>query len=171
MPIKKIIKAQKGFTIIEIVVVTFLLLVAIYPAARVIASALDASNEEQYLTHAAFLAQMKIEHLRATENCYSDVGGVCPNKLCDDVTDPACTFGGGTERFSDDFSLTAANCSFPAPFSQYECIITDARAAAAFLKEIQVEVWYDKNSDGIWDSNEPGITLQTMLARRTPISG
>lgn len=162
---------QAGFTIVEVVVVIFLMLVAIYPAARVIASALEASNEEQYLTHAAFLAQMKLEHLRATENCYSDVGGVCPNQLCDDVSDPACTFGGGTNRFSDDFDQAPANCTFPAPFQKYECNITDTNAAATFLKEIQVQVWYDKDSDGVWDAGEPGVTLQTMLARRSPISG
>jgi len=150
--------SEKGFTIVEIVVVIILMLAVIVPAARVIASALEASNEEQYLSHCAFLAQMKIEKVRAGSNCYTDdVGAGCPQT-------------GGGDDFTNDFSENAAACSFPVPFQKYECTISDTQVAFGLndLKTIQVRVWYDKDQDGTRDSNEPQVYLETMITSRPP---
>ena len=150
-------RAQGGFTIVEIVVVIVLMLAVIIPVAAVIASALETSTEEQRLAHCAFLAQMKVEKARAASNCYTDAGAGCPQTA-------------GNSDFSNDFSENAAACSFPVPFEEYECTIDDTMVAwsANRFKTIQVRVWFDENSNGTRDDNEPQVYLETMLTTRPP---
>jgi prepilin-type N-terminal cleavage/methylation domain-containing protein len=162
------IRSQKGFTIIEIVAVLVISLVVILPLMKVVASSLEQSNEDQYLSHCAFLAQLKIEEVRSRANCYTNAAGagaVCPVNI---------VAPGGSD-FKENFSQTAAQCSFPAPFDKYECTVkyvssTRSAGISDRLKTIQVRVWYDKDSDGSFDSGEgePDVFLETQLAIRPP---
>lgn len=158
--------SQKGFTIVEIVIVITLILLVIVPLARVIASSLEASNEQQYLTHCVFLAQLKLEEVRTRANCYT-------NKVGDPATKCPIT------QTSSDFNTALLNqsppCDFPFPFTNYECTVeyvssTREAGIADRLKTIQVRVWYDKNNDDTFDpaEGEPDIFLETQLAIRPP---
>lgn len=172
---------QSGYTMVEIAVVVFLILIAIVPAARVISSSLEASNDDLRLTHSTLLAQMKIEEIRARASCYSSrLTGGCP-EADEDITKE-------DSDFEIDFSQTAAACILPAAFNQYKCTVdTDWRYQSTGppdsfrdpaqgdpgvgwggIKVIQVRVWFDKNGDNLFDSDEPDVFLETQLAQRAP---
>lgn len=155
--------SQKGFTIVEIVIVIALILLVIVPLARVIASSLEASNEQQYLTHCAFLAQLKLEEVRTRANCYTNGGADCPPSFTQDW--------GFEEVFTQN-----PPCDFPFPFTKYECTVeyvssTRSPLMDGDIKTIQVRVWYDKNNDDTFDpaEGEPDIFLETQLAERAPV--
>ncbi len=153
-------KVQGGFTIVEVVVVLILLLVVIYPLGRVIASALESTNNEQHLTHCAFLAQLKVEETRTRMNCYTNhtiAGGVnCPEAV------------GSHNDFHRNFDQNP--CTFPYPFTKYKCTVDTGNSANARMKYIQVRVWYDLNDDDIFDqeNNEPQVFLETLFTIRPP---
>ncbi len=157
-------RKQGGFTIVEIVVVITLMILAIAPIAKVIASALEASNEEMYLTQCAFLAQMKIEEIRSRASCYTTPG----------ATD-TCPISGDSSDFEQDFTQTAAQCSLPSPFDRYDCVTaTSFRVAPSAgsdtggFKVIQVRVWYDKDGDATFDAGEASVFLETQLTQKSP---
>jgi type II secretory pathway pseudopilin PulG len=150
---------EGGFTIIEIVVVMILMFVVLYPLCRVIASSLESTNNEQHLTHCAFLAQLKIEETRTRANCYSTptAGGVnCPE------------VPGSHDDFGRNFNQNP--CTFPYPFTLYKCRVEYGNSGVNRLKYMQVRVWYDANNDNVYDpnNNEPQVFLETLLASRPP---
>jgi len=162
-------RSQRGFTLIEILSVLAIIFVVIIPLMKVVASSLEASNEEQYLTHCAFLAQLKIEEVRSRANCFTNaVGGItCPINI---VAPPGSDFN-ETATLDE----TAAECSFPPPFQKYDCrvsYVSSTRAAGMGnrIKTIQVRVWYDKDSDGVFepDAGEPDVFLETQMAMKPP---
>lgn len=157
---RKAASAEAGFTLVEIVVTILVMAIVIYPIMRVLASALEQSNDEEYLTHAAFLAQMKIEEVRSRASCYSDAG--------------LCPIGGDTSDFDElgtgNLDETAAACTFPYPYQKYECTVDTGLVAGTnnALGYIQVRVWYDKDSDGVRDAEDPDVFLETQIAKKHP---
>ncbi|HOO56006.1 MAG TPA: hypothetical protein PLN69_04235 [bacterium] len=154
---------QSGFTIVEIIAVIGLLLVVILPLAKVIASSLESTNDEQHLTHCAFLAQQKVEEVRTRANCYTDLAAGCP-------------VSAGSDDFSQNFNQSyfpsVAPCSFPSPFDDYKCTVQydSINGTGGRQKTIQVRVWYDKDGDNIFDADisEPDVFVETRLTLRSP---
>ncbi len=159
------LRSRKGFTIFEIITVIVLILVVIYPLARVVSSSLETSSEEQHLTHCALLAQLKVEEFRTRTNCYSNQTAVS------DCPDPAVVGATPTQSFGKLFA-TPPPCNFPFPFNQYECSARNyfRTGTANRLKVVQVRVWYDKNNDDVFeaDQSEPDVYLETQMAARPP---
>ncbi len=157
-----------GFTLVEIVVTIIVMTIVIYPIMRVMASALEESNDEEYLTHAAFLAQLKIEEVRSRASCYTDYGAAPVN---------GCPMSGTTSDFgrlnpaaAPTLTENAAACSFPYPFQKYECTVDTGLVPGTndALGYIQVRVWYDKDSNGTLDPKDPDVFLETQIAKRPP---
>jgi prepilin-type N-terminal cleavage/methylation domain-containing protein len=158
----RLLRSQQGFTIIEIVVVIVLMLLVLYPLARVMASSLESTTNEQHLTHCAFLAQMKIEETRTSANCFT-------NHVAALAVD--CPFSSGSMNdFNQLLSQTPPACTFPAPLDGYKCKVEYGDAVLSRLKYIQVRVWYDRNNDNVYDpdNNEPSVFLETLLTQRHP---
>ncbi|HOC93080.1 MAG TPA: prepilin-type N-terminal cleavage/methylation domain-containing protein [bacterium] len=150
---------SRGFTIVEVVVVVVLMGLVVYPMARVVASSLEASNNEFRLTHAAFLAQMKIEETRTRAACYSTAGPICPE--------------GGPTDFTADFNSTPTTgdplCLFPAPFEDFKCTVQYYNTGGAgFRRAMRVRVWHDTDEDDTLDADEPSVFLETTISKRPP---
>jgi type IV pilus assembly protein PilV len=64
--VKKTMSAHKGFTLIEVLVAVFLLVVALFGAASVTTSVIKANTFSQTLTTATILAKDKMEELKAS---------------------------------------------------------------------------------------------------------
>jgi len=154
---QSIIWNNSGFTIVEIIVVIILIMIAIYPMGRIIASALESTEDEQHMTHCAFLAQLKMEETRTRMDCYSSpAASACP--------------GGGPSDFNMNMDQTPP-CNFPYPFSRYECkVVTKAIAGTGNRQRyIKVRVWYDKIDDDVFDSAmEPDVYLETRMTKHNP---
>ncbi|MEW5945732.1 MAG: hypothetical protein AB1742_06000 [bacterium] len=145
-----------GFTIVEIVVVIIILGLLLVPVMNAVARALMLSNEDEYLAAAAFLAVEKIEEFRLRVNCYSDIAGGCAGE----------GFQTADENFYDQNP-----CTFPSPFDRYKCRLDSEFVSdpGNRVREVQVRVWYDRDSDNAWDANEPRVELETMVTMRDPL--
>jgi len=167
-----------GFTIVEIVIVMILIMLAIFPMMRAMASAMEASNDEQYITHCAFLAQMKMEEVRLKSLCYSD------RNDCGGFPLESCCFIGGNDDSDFESGLGLGGfdegpgaCGFHAGFANYKCQVVDKLIKAPgqcmnqgnCLKAVRVYVWYDKNGNNALDTGEPNVLLESYLTVRFPI--
>jgi type II secretory pathway pseudopilin PulG len=162
--------AESGFTIVEIIVVIVLMLIVLYPLARVVASAIEATTNEQHLTHCAFLAQLKVEETRTRLSCYTNNTNSPP--------DTNCPFAPGSKNdFQRNYTQNmhgapaSGLCTFPYPFTQYKCTVDNGNTNINRLRFIQVRVWYDTNNDNVYDpdGNEPSVFLETLLTERPPL--
>jgi type II secretory pathway pseudopilin PulG len=170
---------EAGFTIVEIVFVILLMFLILYPLARVVANAVEHTTNQQHLTHCAFLAQLKLEETRTRLSCCTN-GNIAVTSFCPN----GAGIGGGTHNeFTSGFNYNqnppnayAGNCAlspltcckFPAPFTQYRCSVQTGNTPTNHLSYIQVQVWYDLNSNGRPDValNEPNVILETLLTER-----
>ena len=153
----KIQNSNRGFTIVEIVVVVIILGLLLVPVMATLVRALMISSEDEYIAIAAFLAAEKMEETRTRANCYTDTL-LCPES-------------GTAKDFQFDFDQTAANCTFPSPFNKYRCTVdhSSKNGTADRVKEIQVRVWYDKDSDNAYDAGEePSVFFETAITLRPP---
>lgn len=163
---KSRIREQPGFTIVELTVVLSVLLIALITMFYNVDRSLRTSNEVYRLTSATFLAERKMEEVRARASCYTaDFIGGCP-------------FTGSRFDFQGNFSQGPPGCTFPAPFEQFKCRVFYVDAsnasggglaiAANFIKEIQVRVWFDENYNNICDATETDVLFQTALTYASP---
>jgi type II secretory pathway pseudopilin PulG len=134
---------SKGFTIIEMVIVVFVLLVIVLTIIYSVDRSLRTSNEIYRMTTSTFLAQRKIEEVMARASCYT-TGGECqlngvkpgfffyhdfkqnfcahPAGYCAAThgvmancnADCGCLWAGACTDFD-------TPCEFPAPFQQFKC--------------------------------------------------
>lgn len=159
--------SQRGFTIVEIAVVLFLIFLIIIPMAYSIERSLRVSEEIYRANTCAFLAQQKIEEVRMRASCYTtDWGPPAPIN---------CSPSGVRYNLLFNFSQAAAACTFPSPFTKYKCRVVYGSAGAGFpvalanyYKEIEVRVWYDGDGDNTWDASEVDVLFQTALTYHTP---
>jgi len=64
--------------------------------------------------------------------------------------------------FSQDYAESAT--AFPSPDSTFKYTVSDDQGTG--IKEITVNVWYDKNGNGSVDMDEEDIELNTKVAER-----
>jgi type II secretory pathway pseudopilin PulG len=138
-------RARGGFTIIELVVVVFMLLIIVLTIMYSVERSLRTSNELYRMTTATFLAQRKMEEVMTRASCYT-TGGQCPLNLAKapplqfyyDFKESFCSHPPGYCAASYG-ALAACNadcacewvagactnydraCEFPAPFEQFKC--------------------------------------------------
>ncbi|MEW6201792.1 MAG: prepilin-type N-terminal cleavage/methylation domain-containing protein [bacterium] len=161
-PHSAIRNSNDGFTIVEIVVVVIILGLLLVPVMAALVRALTISNEDEYLAIAAFLAAEKMEETRTRANCYTD------------TVPPGCPEGGTAKDFQENFNQDpppVGNCVFPSPFNKYKCTVdhSSKNGTADRVKEIQVRVWYDKDSDNTYDAGEePSVFFETAITLRPP---
>lgn len=169
-------KRNKGFTIVEIFLVITLLAIAIIPIMFLVWKMVDTTKKAKHLTIAAFLAERKMEEIRYLSLCTSCIAGRCLSTgiNVEKSTPPCADFVTG---FCVDYDSTppASTCSFSAPFENYKCQIIDNMVPniASWVKDIQISVWYDYDSDNEYDRQingdaitEDGVTLETKITYR-----
>ncbi len=89
--VKKIISGQKGFTLIEILIAVFLLVVALVGAAAVTTSVIKGNASSQTLTTATTLAKDKMEELKATNYTALSAGTVTDYARADGTVQASAT--------------------------------------------------------------------------------
>ncbi|UCE99536.1 MAG: hypothetical protein JSV82_00235 [Planctomycetota bacterium] len=129
---------SKGLTIMEVVVASMLLAVAMIPVLKALtaAHAVDIKIEER--TRSFVLARAKLDEIRARA-LYS---------FSTDFEDPSSSVDGDYLCKVDGFPV-------------------DSRLQEV-LKDIQVSVGYDDNNNSILEDSEIEVTLRTLLAKREP---
>ncbi|MEW4455832.1 hypothetical protein AB1L30_24400 [Bremerella sp. JC817] len=131
-------KSRPGYSLLEVVIATFLMALAIIPAMNFMAGAIHASHELETWNYMNLLAVGKLEEQLAaaapdfTEGTYagtfSDVGLPSVRYMATRTTSPA--YGGIADQ----------------------------------LMVVTVTVWNDENGNGGQDSGEPEVTFATKLA-------
>jgi type II secretory pathway pseudopilin PulG len=155
---------NRGFTLVEIVVVILLLFMLLIPMWYSVDRSLRTSNEVYRLATCAFLAQQKVEEIRTIASCYTTNSPPPPANYCQ----PANNYYNFKYTL---FNAPPQSCTFPAPFQQFKCTLTYVSpivSPGAFFKEIEVRVWFDENNDDVWDANESDVLFQTGMTYRTP---
>ena len=64
--------------------------------------------------------------------------------------------------FAQDYTESAT--AFPSPDSDYKYTVSDDQGTG--IKEITVNVWYDRDGDNNIDADEEDIDLNTKIAKR-----
>ena len=136
---------ESGFTMLEILASIAILSIVVIPLMGLMTSAplLHAQREQQM--RAAFLAQLRLEEVKQKITVYFD----------DDYTKSIVS--------ATDFPDT----DFPVSDGRFRYKITDNLGTD--MKEITVTVWYDEDSDNVFDTGEQGIGLETKVARRKTV--
>lgn len=156
---------QSGVTLVELAVVLFMLLVILIPMSAAIQRSLSTSNEIYRLSTCAFLAQEKVEEVRMRASCFTSTLD-CPNVASQQAFHPIGTV---------DYTETAPACAFPAPFTSFKCDVVWAEnddeggALSRYFRDIQVRVWFDSDSDDVFDAEETDVLLQTGLTVHSPL--
>jgi prepilin-type N-terminal cleavage/methylation domain-containing protein len=134
---------ENGFTLIEILVALIVLVMALIPMAGVVTHFLGENLDLERKDRTAFLAQLKMEEAKIKTIAH----------------------------FLDNHDESAT--AFPAPDSSFKYTVTlsfildDKGIPESYdIKLIQVNVWYDGNSNNIVNAGEPSTTLYTKVARR-----
>jgi prepilin-type N-terminal cleavage/methylation domain-containing protein len=155
---------QRGFTVIEIIVVVILMALALFPIVRAIMIVLSESGDDQHQAVAAYLAVEEIEQVRALAECYTDskvAGSMCPIVSAQSGWGASGTYN------------RQAPCNYPAPFQKYQCTVqysdSNAGLEASNVREVMVRVWFDADDNRAWATGEPKVELQTMLSKRPPL--
>ncbi len=146
-------RGEVGFTMVEVLASLALLAITVTPLMGLFTMApmLHAYREQQL--RAAFLAQLRLEQVKnkATHNFGADY-----NQSVD-------TFYTTTED-DEDYGL------FDDSDAEYRYTVTDdnyiMESTDVVMRDITITVWYDKNGNSAYDSDEQGVTLVTKVARR-----
>ncbi|MCK5450819.1 MAG: type II secretion system protein [Candidatus Omnitrophica bacterium] len=133
------LRANKGFTLIEILASIAIISLGLVPILNILPEGMESMRKVERLTFDVFLAQYKIEEIR------SQILG----------TDPSYGFAkaggyGGSGTFTG--------------YSNYKYTVTDDNGIG--IKELSVTVWFDDDGDGVLDSGEESIRLDTKVAER-----
>jgi Tfp pilus assembly protein PilV len=135
-PKLKITKRFAGLTLIEVVIASALLIIAMVPILKCLTVAHASAVQIEHKSRSLLLAQAKLNELRA-RSIYD------------------YTNGGAAGGFAE--SGTSLDGS-------YRCNVTDDKADP--LKTITVSVGFDSNGDASLSSDEVNVTLATLVARR-----
>jgi Tfp pilus assembly protein PilV len=135
-PKLKITKRFAGLTLIEVVIASLLLFVAIIPILKGLSAAYAGAAVIEHKSRSLVLAQAKLDQIRA-RSIYNYTNSGNPSGFAETGT-----------------SLDGS----------YLCNVTDNKADP--LKTITVSVGYDLNGDASLSSSEVNITLATLIARR-----
>lgn len=169
-------KRNIGFSIVEILLVLILLAIAVVPIMFLVWKMIDTTTRAKHLTTAAFLAERKMEEIRYLSLCTSCLAGRCLSTGKNVIKEtPNCN--NFVTGFCVDYDSTppASTCSFSVPFDNYKCKIVDNMmpGIANWIKEIQISIWYDYDSDNNYDKQtsgdvitEDGVTLETRITYR-----
>lgn len=142
---KSTLTCLKGFTLIEVTgaIVIFSMLSALVMI--VVAGSLMISKNTEIASRNIVLCSSKMDEVRA--------------KILGRSTDLGYSFGW-------DVDYTQAATAFPAPDIDFKYTVADPDYPAALIRDIAVTVWYDKDGDGMLDSDENGMTLDTKVTKR-----
>ncbi len=132
----KIAKRLAGLTLIEVVIASSLLIIAIIPILRGLAIAHTNAIKIERKSRSLLLAQAKLDNIKA-RSIYSYTNGGSP-----------------TEFFEENTSLDGS----------YLCNVTDNTGDP--LKTITASVGFDSDGDTSLSSDEVDITIATLIARR-----
>ena len=158
MPGKTVSKGEAGFTMVEVLVALAILAITIIPLMGLftMAPALHQSREQKL--RAGFLAQLRLEQVK-NEMTYDF-----------DYQYPGIGYD-KTAGAADDFPTSDG---FEASDSQYRYTIEDTiteydtvgTPRPPFMRDVTIVVWYDKDGDNAYDSDEQDVTISTKVARR-----
>lgn len=134
---------EDGFTMIEVLGAIVILAITIVPMLGLFTIAPALHLHREYLTRAAFLAQVRTEEVR--DNLI--------NSFTSDFNKP--------NGAADDFPVSEG---FEPSDSGYRYIII--HDAGDELKDVTVRVWHDDNGNNSPDAEEQVITIRTRVSRR-----
>jgi prepilin-type N-terminal cleavage/methylation domain-containing protein len=134
---------EYGFTMIEVLGAIVILAITIVPMLGLFTIAPALHLQREYLTRAAFLAQVRTEEIR--------------DNLIDSFTGDFNKPNGA----ADDFPVSEG---FEPSDSGYRYTI--AHDTDDELKDVTIRVWHDDDGDNSPDAEEQIITIRTQVSRR-----
>ena len=163
---KIIARGEAGFTMVEVLVSLAILAITVTPMMGLFTMApmLHAYREQQL--RSAFLAQLRLEEVKnkATYNFDGDY-----NKAAGAATD--FPTGDGFESSDADYRYTITDNitdTVPDPDAGPGGGVGGGGGAPDIdvMRDITIEVWYDKDGDNVYDTDEQGFDVMTKIARR-----
>jgi len=160
---KTIARGEAGFTMVEVLVALAILAITVTPLMGLFTMApmLHAQREQQL--RAAFLAQLRLEEVKnkIIHNFEFQYPGDGYNKS-----------DGAAADFPTDEGFEASDANYK--YTITDIILADAGTGGGFtlpetipvMRDITVRVWYDKNGNDAYDTDEQDFEVMTKVARR-----
>jgi Tfp pilus assembly protein PilV len=130
------IKNEKGFTLIELMLATVIVIISIVPITMILPRMLTENRIVERENRAVFLGQLKMEEMKTKALTY----------------------------FNWDYNKTAI--AFPPPHNIFKYSVTYVAGMDLNIREITVTVWYDANNNNTADTGEEWIQLKTLITNR-----
>jgi prepilin-type N-terminal cleavage/methylation domain-containing protein len=133
------IKNEKGFTLIELMLATVILVISIIPITMILPRMLTENRIVERENRAVFLGQKIMEETKTKALTYFNWDG---------------------------YNKTAI--AFSSPYNIFKYSVTYASVAGMDnnIRKITVTVWYDEIDNGAVDTGEEWIQLKTLITNR-----
>jgi len=132
------IKNEKGFTLIELMLATVILVISIIPITMILPRMLTENRIVERENRAVFLGQKIMEETKTKALTYFNWDG---------------------------YNKTAI--AFSSPYNIFKYSVTYVSVAGNNnIKKITVTVWYDANNNNTADTGEEWIQLKTLITNR-----
>jgi len=136
------IKNEKGFTLIELMLATVIVIISIIPITMILPRMLSENRMVERENRAVFLGQMKMEEMKTKALTYFNYDW------------PSRPGGGATPT------------AFPSPDNEFKFTVAYVAGMDPNIKKITVTVWYDANNNNTADTGEEWIQLKTLITNR-----
>lgn len=133
-------KLRRGITLVELTVSIVILSLAVIPIIKIFSMLPIDRTNVNIKGNVLYLSKLKTEQL---ENLFEEDFDVSPSS-------------------DGDFSSTAPNIPNS---SKYRYHITINSEISGYLKDLSIQVYYDKNGNGSYDAGEDQITIYTKVAK------
>ena len=133
-------KLRKGITLVELAISVAILSLAVIPIVKIFSMLPIDRTNINIKGNVLYLTKLKTEQV---ENLFKEDFNASPSS-------------------DGDFSSDAPNTPNS---SKYRYHISVSNEISGYLKDLSIQIYYDKNGDGSYNEGEPQITIYTKVAK------